>query len=253
MDVFTFYGNSDFPNGMGTAEIHNIETLADMLIKEYTKQREPGGLEIELAKSPPPKWLEWLRIDEEKDDVVNLPTQCKANILDFTRLLLHHLGVDISVYRHTSIVDNTTTERLLSVNRIVKPITARLNAWKLASYLLGNLFALGLYSLAISVANKLLMLTYDIVDNGIPDASHSIVFLYNTCAKLVVKWWLPESQCYHRDIQLRPPPEQAPDLWTSKKTRKTIGVCTHKLLRARSNGRCFLSQVRETEVHACDS
>jgi len=256
MDLLSFYGNTDFPNGIGSAKIHNIDSLARVLTEAYNRPSKPGVLETELAKSPLPKWMEWLRVDDEKEDIAGMPMQWKANVFGLTRLLLHHLGVDITPEQDTKIVHDESTEGLLLCPRMLVPKTeniVRMSAWKLASYLVGNLFALGQYQLAVSVANKLLMLTYNLIEIlPMPEATHSIVALYNTSAKLVVKWWKPETQCYHRDLRLNNPNAPTPDIWTSKKTNKTIGVCAHKLLRARSNGKCFLSQVRETEAHACE-
>jgi hypothetical protein len=256
MDLLAFYGNTDFPNGMGSAKIHDLNSLAIALTEEYNRPCRPGLLELELAKSPLPKWIEWLRVDDEKEDIADMPMQWKANVFGLTRLLLHHLGVDITPEQDTKIVQDESSEGILLCPRMLVPKTenlVRLSAWKLASYLVSNLFALGQYQLAVSVANKLLMLTYNLIEIlPMPEATHSIVMLFNTCAKLVVKWWKPDKQSYRPDQRLNTPKPPTPDVWTSKKTNKSVGVCAHKLLRARSNGKCFLSQVRETEAHSCD-
>jgi hypothetical protein len=265
MNAISFYRNREFTKGTASRAFSNIAELASLLITEYhtdfsaTGKNPPlaypfGLLLSELKMSPRPRWFEWLKVSDEDPEIAGIDMQTKANILDFTRLLLHHLGIDISPEEDVRFVKTFAGERLLLTNRVVDPWTVRMYALQLGTSLMGNLFACGQYQLGVSVANKLLMLSYEMVEELlIIEISPEFIKLNHACANHVVRWWRPKEQTYPPDVQLcdqLPPP--TPDVWTSRKNAKKIGVCLHGILRTRVHSRCILTQVEELRDFACD-
>jgi hypothetical protein len=179
--------------------------------------------------------------------------QFKANVLDFTFLLLYHLGIHITPEEDVVIVNTDCGERLLHRGRYVYPEHVRLYALQLGTSLMGNLFALGQYQLGVSVANKLLMFSYDMIEVLlIAEIQPEIMHLNVACANHVVRWWRPKQQCYDNDVQrCAQQPAPSPDVWTSTATFKKISVCAHGILRTRMHGRCILTQVEELRDFAC--
>jgi hypothetical protein len=253
MNALSFYGDVDFPTGTGLRDnIHNISSLATLLSQEYQGISTPPVICDELMKSPLPKWIVYMQI-QPKEDISHAPMQFMANVYDFSRMILHHLGVDITPDEGTVRAYGPGTEGILLPTTIVKNQRIRTSSLKLATGVVVNFFTLGKYHLAVSVVNKLLMLIYDLIEAGIPGLHPDVMEFFLAVATQVVKYWRVTELAYPRDIEQNPtgrPP--IADVWTSQKDGKKKGVCMHMLLRARQNGRCFLSQVQSLQACACD-